>query len=74
MGIPDLWRTQKERYRLQGEVCPECSRLVFPPRRLCPYCGREAAASAVSSVQPAPRHEHVFVLPYAVEFASVGDD
>jgi uncharacterized OB-fold protein len=73
MAIPILWRNKKERYSLQGEVCPECERLVFPPRRLCPYCGREAQAHSHYEIT-APRREFVFLLPHATEWAAVGDD
>ena len=73
MAIPVLWRTTKERYSLQGEICPECERLVFPPRRLCPYCGREAQAHKAES-----RYEFSFVLPqnmsHNVELSAAGDD
>ncbi len=71
MAIPILWRTTKERYSLQGEVCPECERVVFPPRRLCPYCGGEANACA-SQVET--EFEFSFVLPKNVEFSLAGDD
>lgn len=70
MAIPILWRTKRERYSLQGEVCPECERVVFPPRRLCPYCGREADAPEVESKQ----YEYSFLLPQSVEMSAAGDD
>jgi uncharacterized OB-fold protein len=73
MGIPVLWRSQKERYSLQGEVCPACDRAVFPPRRFCPYCGREAEAHS-HAVEELPRHEFVFMMSHSAEFAAVGDD
>ncbi len=38
MAVPVLWRTQKQRYSLQAEVCTHCSSAVFPPRAVCPYC------------------------------------
>jgi uncharacterized OB-fold protein len=72
MGIPILWRTTKERYSLQGEVCPECERIVFPPRRLCPYCGREHEVEAFKADEA--RYEFSFVMPRNVEMSAVGDD
>jgi hypothetical protein len=30
------------RYRLEGEQCPHCTAAIFPPRDLCPDCGKEA--------------------------------
>jgi uncharacterized OB-fold protein len=72
MAIPILWRTTKERYSLQGETCPECERVVFPPRRLCPYCG---CAHEIKSPEVDETHyEFVFVMPRNVELNAVGDD
>lgn len=65
MAIPILWRTTKERYSLQGEVCPECDKVVFPPRRLCPYCGRQAGTAAPEA--ETKRYGYSFVLPHAFE-------
>ena len=72
MGIPILRRTNKERYSLLGEVCPECDRVVFPPRRLCPYCGRENEMHQpeVAGTQ----YNFSFVLPQHVELSAAGDD
>ena len=72
MAIPILWRTKHERYSLQGEVCPACERLVFPPRRLCPYCGREATDPIADEAHR--RQDFVFILPNAAEYAVAGDD
>jgi uncharacterized OB-fold protein len=70
MAIPVLWRTTKQRYNLQGEVCPECERLVFPPRRLCPYCGRESNAP----VEETKGYEFSFMLPHTAKLSAAGDD
>jgi len=40
MEVPRYWRLQKQRYRMVGEECPHCSEKIFPPRDLCPRCGR----------------------------------
>lgn len=42
MEVPRHWRLKKQRYALQGEVCPHCSAKIFPPRDICPECGGEA--------------------------------
>jgi len=42
MEIPRHWRLKKQRYNLIGEVCPHCSAKIFPPRDVCPQCGKEA--------------------------------
>ena len=70
MAIPILWRTTKERYSLRGEVCPECDRLVFPPRRLCPYCGCESHEREVDEKQ----YDFTFVMPQGLELSAAGDD
>ena len=42
MEISRHWRLRKQRYSLVGEVCPHCDAKVFPPRDVCPECGKEA--------------------------------
>ena len=42
MEVPRHWRLQKQRYALQGEVCPHCDAKIFPARDVCPECGGEA--------------------------------
>jgi hypothetical protein len=44
MEISRHWRLRKQRYSLVGEVCPHCEAKVFPPRDVCPECGKEARA------------------------------
>lgn len=42
MEIPRHWRLKRQRYGLVGEVCPHCNAKLFPPRDVCPECGKEA--------------------------------
>lgn len=42
MEVARFWRTTGQRYRLVGEVCPNCGKRIFPPRDVCPVCTREA--------------------------------
>jgi uncharacterized protein len=42
MTVPRFWREQPQRYRLVGTQCPECERVYFPPRSVCPTCRRES--------------------------------
>ena len=42
MEISRHWRLKKQRYALVGEICPHCSAKIFPPRDVCPQCGKEA--------------------------------
>ncbi|HQY90377.1 MAG: zinc ribbon domain-containing protein [Caldilinea sp.] len=72
MAIPNMWRTKKQRYSLQGEVCNHCERAVFPPRQVCPHCHK-------------PMHEHgakaapifdfgAMAAPLATQVVMAGDD
>jgi uncharacterized OB-fold protein len=45
MEIPRHWRLKQQRYGLIGEVCPHCDTKIFPPRDICPACGKEAKTS-----------------------------
>jgi uncharacterized OB-fold protein len=47
MAVPNLWRTKKQRYSLQGDVCVHCARAVFPPREVCPHCHKPMGAQAL---------------------------
>ena len=42
MEVSRHWRIRKQRYALVGEECPHCSAKIFPPRDICPECGKEA--------------------------------
>lgn len=42
MEVPRHWRLRKQRYSLMGEVCPHCDAKIFPPRDVCPTCGKDA--------------------------------
>jgi len=42
MEISRHWRLRKQRYALTGEICPHCEAKIFPPRDICPECGKEA--------------------------------
>ena len=73
MAIPNMWRTKKQRYSLQGGVCPSCTSAIFPPRNVCPHCG--------SPMDAAQNHRHhaivgnagLAVRPALVE-SPAGDD
>ena len=49
MAVPNLWRTQKQRYSLHGAVCAHCSSAVFSPREICPHCHRPMQATALAT-------------------------
>lgn len=33
------WREAPQRYRLEASQCAECSKILYPPRLVCPACG-----------------------------------
>jgi uncharacterized OB-fold protein len=41
MEIPRYWRLRQQRYGLIGKICPSCKTKFFPPRDICPNCGKE---------------------------------
>src|SRR5512140_2696729 len=41
MTIPGNWRTRRQRYSLQAEVCDVCGKTIFPPRDVCPHCAEQ---------------------------------
>lgn len=76
MAVPVLWRTQKQRYSLQAELCPHCTSAVFPPRMVCPYCLRTMSPAAQNA--SAQGREFVYSVPgtlfAAANAAVAGDD
>ena len=42
MAIPRFWREIGSRYNLYGSRCGSCGTLDFPPRTVCPMCGRKS--------------------------------
>jgi hypothetical protein len=71
-----MWRTQKQRYSLQAEVCPHCTNAVFPPRKVCPYCRQpmEAARSdahAQPAQMPVQGREFFYTMPIPATAATV---
>ena len=42
MAIPRFWREIPSRYNLIGSKCGSCGTLDFPPRAVCPKCGRKS--------------------------------
>jgi uncharacterized OB-fold protein len=42
MAIPRFWREIPSRYNLYGTKCGNCGSVDFPPRMVCPKCGRRS--------------------------------
>lgn len=42
MAIPRFWREIESRYNLVGTRCGNCGEIDFPPRSICPKCGRKS--------------------------------
>jgi uncharacterized OB-fold protein len=45
MAIPRFWREIGSRYNLYGSKCGNCGTLDFPPRTVCPMCGRRSVGN-----------------------------
>ncbi len=73
MAVPNLWRTTKQRYSLQGEVCPACAQAVFPPREVCPHCGRSMHETPNGKARDA-LYGFSMTLPTPVGVGVAGDD
>lgn len=41
------WREFPQRYRLEAAKCTECSKILYPPRLVCPECGGREFADEV---------------------------
>lgn len=41
-AIPRFWREIQSRYNLVGTKCGNCGKVDFPPRSVCPDCGRKS--------------------------------
>ena len=42
MAVPRFWRELQSRYNLIGTKCGSCGTVDFPPRTICPKCGRRS--------------------------------
>ncbi len=47
-AIPRFWREIQSRYNLVGTKCGNCGKVDFPPRAVCPDCGRKSVGKMVS--------------------------
>lgn len=72
MAVPNLWRTKKQRYSLQGDVCVHCAQMVFPPREVCPHCNKPMQRT--SAKPAAPAFAFAPAQPQPVLAAVAGDD
>lgn len=72
MVVPNLWRTKKQRYHLQAEVCPTCTKAVFPPREICPYCHQNMGIDRLNNAQPG--FSLWLNLPQMAAVGAAGDD
>lgn len=41
MRVPEIWRNQKTRYGLVGDLCFVCRKPTFPPKDICSDCTTE---------------------------------
>jgi len=74
MAIPNIWRTKKQRYSLEGTVCPTCNTTMFPPRKQCRACSAVDAAATAPVDGESYSYFMVFDLSQSTEAAIAGDD
>ena len=74
MAVPNMWRTQKQRYNLQGEVCPKCASAIFPPRKVCPQCGSLMDLSRRNRHHAATATGAAYSVAPAMAMIPAGDD
>ncbi|MCP4898585.1 MAG: Zn-ribbon domain-containing OB-fold protein [bacterium] len=41
------WREYPQRYRLEAATCDDCSKVLYPPRLVCPKCGSKNFTTTV---------------------------
>jgi uncharacterized OB-fold protein len=71
MAVPNLWRTKKQRYSLQAEICPTCTQAIFPPRAICPHCHQPMEQATVTASYTLPV---LMPLPAPAVPVTAGDD
>lgn len=74
MAIPTTWRTKKQRYSLEGAVCPTCHSMMFPPRKQCVQCSHTTSHASTSAADDKQNYYMVFTMPQPTEVALAGDD
>jgi uncharacterized OB-fold protein len=75
MAIPTTWRTKKQRYRLEGALCPTCNTTMFPPRKQCLHCSHTTTmATKARATSESYNYFMVFDLPQSAEVPMAGDD
>jgi len=72
MAVPNLWRTKKQRYSLQAQVCPHCVTTVFPQREICPHCHQPMSQTTKSAALVS--FPLVMDLPQQAAVSPAGDD
>lgn len=40
-SLPRYWRERESRYRLKASRCRKCSKVNYPPSKICRYCGSD---------------------------------
>jgi uncharacterized OB-fold protein len=82
MDIPRNWRIRQQRYGLVGEECENCHAKIFPPRDICPQCGRETRSRfsfsgkgevySFTVIHDAPSG-YEFQAPYAIALVKLAE-
>lgn len=74
MAIPNIWRTKKQRYSLEGTVCPTCNTTMFPPRQQCLQCSHLSPAASAPATGDPYNYFMIFDLSQSAKTVLAGDD
>jgi len=74
MAVPNMWRTKKQRYSLQGEICPSCTSALFPPRKVCPHCGATTETVGKQALQTVFDFSSLSTTQQGIVAVPSGDD
>jgi uncharacterized OB-fold protein len=77
-----FWREIPQRYRMEAGKCTGCGEIQFPPRRICPECGKrdfetvtladQGEIETFTVIHVAP-DEFTDLAPYAVGLVNLDD-
>lgn len=58
-GVPRIWRNNEINLRMKAEI--HCGKVIFPPRDICPHCGKEAGGTVIyySPIKPKPESSNL---------------
>ncbi len=74
MAVPNLWRTKRQRYSLEAEMCPTCTKAIFPTREICPHCHQPMQWQGAAPGSQVAGFPLLLNLPQSLGATAAGDD